>query len=190
MTVDTGYAKCGIVTIDEIRIDLGKDPLGLPETQEPGVLTQNGFIPLTAGIISPGGGGAPQGQQPPNAPGGTGKTPPKGGKKPLPGKPAQAALPPKQEWSGSQSGPAGALVASKAVEFLSPEVEESLTELEREVLGKRLSIQLSPAYTTPQLLSAQVKIEHILRKVFMRQKDRAAQAAGEIKKKYAAKRSY
>jgi hypothetical protein len=81
-------------------------------------------------------------------------------------------------------------VASKAVEFLSPEVEESLTELEREVLGKRLSIQLSPAYTTPQLLSAQVKIEHILRKVFMRQKDRAAQAAGEIKKKYAAKRSY
>jgi hypothetical protein len=194
MTVDTGYAKCGIVTIDEIRIDLGKDPLGLPETQEPGVLTQNGFIPLTAGIISPGGGGAPQGQQPPNAPGGTGKTPPNGsnGKKPLAGKPAQGALPapPKQEWSGSQSGPAGALVASKAVEFLSPEVEESLTELEREVLGKRLSIQLSPSYTTPQLLSAQVKIEHILRKVFLRQKDRAALAATELKKKYLSKRAY
>ena len=190
MTVDTGYTKAGVYTINEVRIDLGKDPFDFPEANEPGVLTQNGFIPLTAGIISPGGGGAPQGQQPPNAPGGTGKTPPKGGKKPLPGKPAQAALPPKQEWSGSQSGPAGALVASKAVEFLSPEVEESLTELEREVLGKRLSIQLSPAYTTPQLLSAQVKIEHILRKVFMRQKDRAAQAAGEIKKKYAAKRSY
>ena len=190
MTIKTGYTKAGVLTINEVRIDLGKDPLPYAEADEPGVLTQNGFIPLTAGIISPGGGGAPQGQQPPNAPGGTGKTPPKGGKKPLPGKPAQAALPPKQEWSGSQSGPAGALVASKAVEFLSPEVEESLTELEREVLGKRLSIQLSPAYTTPQLLSAQVKIEHILRKVFMRQKDRAAQAAGEIKKKYAAKRSY
>jgi hypothetical protein len=69
-------------------------------------------------------------------------------------------------------------------------VEESLTELEREVLGKRLSIQLSPSYTTPQLLSAQVKIEHILRKVFLRQKDRAALAATELKKKYLSKRAY
>jgi hypothetical protein len=193
MTVATGYAKAGVVTINEIRVELGRDPLPFPECDEPGVLTQNGFIPLTAGVMSQSGGAAPQG-----APGGTGQTPPKGtngsGKKPPPKKPGQGALPaaapPKQIWSGSQAGPAGAIVASKAVELLEPEGEDPLSELEREVLAKRLSIVLSPSYSTPQLMAAQVKIEHILRKVFMRQKDRAAQAASEVKKKYAAKRSY
>jgi hypothetical protein len=188
MTVDTGYTGSAVLTINEVRIDLGKDPFPYPEADEPGVLTPNGFIPLTAGIISPSGGGDQQG-----APGGTGKTPPPkgGGDKPAPKKPAQGtaapAKPAPPKWTGSQSGPAGALLAAKAMELLPPEVEESLTEIERAVLSKRLSIVLSPTYQSPQILKAQTHIEAALRKVFMRQKDRAAQVAGEIKKKYAAR---
>jgi hypothetical protein len=185
MTVDTGYIKVGVLTIDEVRIDLGKDPLGLPETQEPGVMTPNGFIPLTAGIISPSGGAAPQGPQPPNAgPGGTGKTPPKGssGKKPAGGagnQPVQAQPKPPQ-WTGSQSGPAGSLVQQKLAQVLA---EADLTDLEREIITKRLSVTISPTYSTPQLIKAQTAIEAAVRKVFMRQKERALQVATEVKKR-------
>jgi len=48
MQVDTGYAKNAILTIDEVREELGKEPFkNIPESSEPGVMTpNNGFIPL------------------------------------------------------------------------------------------------------------------------------------------------
>jgi hypothetical protein len=51
-TVDKIYVTTGIRTINEVRENLGEDPLPFPEANEPGVLTPNGFIPLTAGIVN------------------------------------------------------------------------------------------------------------------------------------------
>ena len=48
MQVDTGYQAHGVLTINEVREELGKTPFDkIPEADEPGVLTpNNGFIPL------------------------------------------------------------------------------------------------------------------------------------------------
>lgn len=49
MQVDTGYAAHAILTVDEIREELGKEPFkGIQEASQPGVMTpNNGFIPLS-----------------------------------------------------------------------------------------------------------------------------------------------
>ena len=50
MQVDTGYAKNAIVSINEVRDELGKEPFKIAEADEPGVMTpNNGFIPLEIG---------------------------------------------------------------------------------------------------------------------------------------------
>jgi hypothetical protein len=49
--VDKVYVSSGVKTINEVRDGLGLDPLPFKEADEPGVLTQNGFVPLTAGVI-------------------------------------------------------------------------------------------------------------------------------------------
>jgi hypothetical protein len=55
MEVDTGYAKCAILTVDEIRDELGKEPFkDVPEASKPGVMTpNNGFIPLSSADAAP-----------------------------------------------------------------------------------------------------------------------------------------
>ncbi len=49
VTRNVEYAKAGIFTIDEIRIEEGKDPLGLP----PGMITATGFAPFPIGAYAP-----------------------------------------------------------------------------------------------------------------------------------------
>lgn len=49
MSIDTGYVKSAILTVNECRVDMGKDPYDsseYPEADEPGIMTQMGFIPL------------------------------------------------------------------------------------------------------------------------------------------------
>jgi hypothetical protein len=55
MEVDTGYAKCAILTVDEIRDELGKEPFNdVKEASQPGVMTpNNGFIPLSSADAQP-----------------------------------------------------------------------------------------------------------------------------------------
>jgi Phage portal protein len=50
--IDKIYADTGVVTRNEIRSDIGKDELDMPEMDEPGLLSpQSGFIPLTGGQL-------------------------------------------------------------------------------------------------------------------------------------------
>lgn len=55
MEVDTGYAKNAILTVDEIRDELGKEPFkDVKEASMPGVMTpNNGFIPLSTDAAQP-----------------------------------------------------------------------------------------------------------------------------------------
>jgi hypothetical protein len=55
MEVDTGYAKNAILTVDEIRDELGKEPFkDVKEASMPGVMTpNNGFIPLSSADAQP-----------------------------------------------------------------------------------------------------------------------------------------
>lgn len=46
MEIDTGYAKAGVLAIDDVRLHLGKEPLGGPFST-PMVLTKQGYIPIT-----------------------------------------------------------------------------------------------------------------------------------------------
>lgn len=90
----------GLLTIDEGRDMLGKQPFNLPETSDPGWATQTGFMPLNgaalmntpmpgapAGVVAAGGSaGGPPSKTPPGppaAPGGAAQ-----GAKPTPGKPS------------------------------------------------------------------------------------------------------
>jgi hypothetical protein len=50
--VDKTYLSVGVKTINEVRGNLGLDPFTYPEADEPGAFTQNGFIPLTAGVVN------------------------------------------------------------------------------------------------------------------------------------------
>jgi HK97 family phage portal protein len=60
--VDKTYVSCAVKTINEVRDGLGLDPLPYPEADEPGVMTQNGFVPLTGGIVTtPGAAGSGKG---------------------------------------------------------------------------------------------------------------------------------
>jgi hypothetical protein len=61
-TVDKIYISCGVHTINETKDALGEDRFTFPEADEPGILTQNGFVPLTAGIVNqPGAAGSGKG---------------------------------------------------------------------------------------------------------------------------------
>lgn len=59
VTIWTGLTKAGIASIDEARPEFGLQPLGLPETQVPMVLTASGPVPLTSQVVV----GSPQAQQ-------------------------------------------------------------------------------------------------------------------------------
>lgn len=72
MQVDTGYLKVGVRTINETRENLGEDPRPEAEADELGVLTQNGFLPLTGGVIGAPGSGSDPIPQPDNAKGAAG----------------------------------------------------------------------------------------------------------------------
>ena len=63
-TVDKTYVSIGVKTINEIRERLGDDPFPYPEAQEPGVMTQNGFVPLTGGMVTQEAGALGSGQGP------------------------------------------------------------------------------------------------------------------------------
>lgn len=61
--IDHIYVGDGVVTRNEIRSDIGKDELDLPEMDEPGVFSpQSGFIPLTGGQIDLPGTGSGKGK--------------------------------------------------------------------------------------------------------------------------------
>jgi hypothetical protein len=45
-TVDTNYIKGGVKAIDEVRIDRGWVPFGIPETKVPIIITATGVQPL------------------------------------------------------------------------------------------------------------------------------------------------
>jgi hypothetical protein len=61
--VDKTYVGCAVKTINEVRDGLGLDPLPFAEADEPGVMTQNGFVPLTGGLVNqPGAVGSAQGK--------------------------------------------------------------------------------------------------------------------------------
>jgi hypothetical protein len=53
VVINTGYAKIGAMTIDEVRDNLGLDKLG-GAASKPMVLTPAGFVPLEPQIIAPG----------------------------------------------------------------------------------------------------------------------------------------
>jgi hypothetical protein len=82
-TVLTGYTKGAVLTLNEAREDLGREPYPNPEASEPQVLIATGYVPLDAyqqgqdraqAIIDAGGGAGPDGG--PSA----GGLPAKGGK--------------------------------------------------------------------------------------------------------------
>lgn len=52
MTVDTGYAKIGVRTLNEIRQELGEDPYDFAEANEPLAFLPTGVVPLTASIAA------------------------------------------------------------------------------------------------------------------------------------------
>jgi hypothetical protein len=137
----------GLASIDEARVEMGRQPWGLPITSDPGWAGQTGFMPL--GQISPAGapepgvtppaipgmqppGGAPGGAPPP--PGGAAPPPPPGGggapgaaapggAQAAPPKPPGAAAPaqanPAQLPGGKQpTGPAGESPAHAAAQVI------------------------------------------------------------------------
>lgn len=46
MQIDTGYSDHAVLTINDIRKDLGKDPSDVPEADQLGIVTINGWVPL------------------------------------------------------------------------------------------------------------------------------------------------
>jgi broad specificity phosphatase PhoE len=86
MTVGTGYVKTGVITVNEQREDLGRDPYDVPEASVPLVYTATGPVPLSPPEPPEGSpsnqpgqlGEKPQNGKPPSGP------PQKPGKKPAP----------------------------------------------------------------------------------------------------------
>lgn len=61
--IDKIYLDGAVITRNEVRDDIGKDELDLPEMDEPGLLSQQvGFIPLTGGQIDIPGSGSGKGK--------------------------------------------------------------------------------------------------------------------------------
>lgn len=127
----------GLMTIDEARDVLGKQPFGLPETSDPGWATQTGYMPLNAAALqqTPDTGNVPQGalaqgaqpqaaggkpsKVPPGPPapptaGGSGTATTPGPKRPPGGRDASGASP------GHTAAAAGAAAAKKATPGKAP----------------------------------------------------------------------
>ncbi len=47
--IDHIYLNDGVITRNECREDIGKDEMAMPEMDEPGMITQNGFVALSGG---------------------------------------------------------------------------------------------------------------------------------------------
>jgi len=160
--------KVGGRTLNEMREDMGEDPYDTtkyPEADEPLVYTQQGVMTLR-NALDAGAAASQQAVQEANQPpdDGGGSTPP-----PKNGKPNGSPKPS----NGSNGKKPETLPAKKALQDL----------LEEHGFVKREAPRLDPTYRTPKLDQAKVAIQSVVSRVFMRQKERAMQAAGELKKK-------
>jgi len=168
MTIDTGYVKVGGRTLNEMREDMGEDPYDTtkyPEADEPLVYTQQGVMTLR-NALDAGAAASQKAVNDANAPpddGGGSTSPPKNGKPNGSPKPS----------NGSNGKKPETLPAKKALQDL----------LEEHGFVKREAPRLDPTYRTPKLDQAKVAIQSAVSRVFMRQKERAMQVAGELKKK-------
>ena len=174
----------GLASIDEARIEMGRQPWGLPITSDPGWAGQMGFTPL--GQISPagapepgvspptlpqpggapggapggppGGPPAPGGQQPPKPPGGA--PPPQQPGQPMPRVPAAGAAP-KPAGPGGPPAASPAHAAAQAVaqaESAHPVPKAALSELDalRRHLNKGRQITTWEARNIPGAIVAAV----------------------------------
>lgn len=180
MQVDTGYSSKAVITINEARVAMGKDPFDsdkFPEADEPGVFTATGWVPLAVQTqigrdqaqISAGVKKDPT--TPPPAPGGgapPAKTPAKAPAKKPAATTSNAKAPQKLYRMETTDGRV----------FVS-ESKKALLKATKLVNG----IKIDPAHSTANTLSAKHKIDEALKKVFRRQKDRATHTASGLLQK-------
>jgi SPP1 gp7 family putative phage head morphogenesis protein len=168
MQVDTGYSDKAVITLNEARIAMGKDPYDVskyPEADEPGVFSPtNGWMPLavqsqierTQKMISAGVRPDPQ-AAPAN---GNGK-PPKPG---APKKPAVSKEPDAKKLFRMETSD-GSVYVSKS--------RGALVKAAKKIGG----LTINPAHSNAETMAAKSKIDEALKKIFRRQKDRAAHVA-------------
>jgi hypothetical protein len=193
------YIKNGTVTRNEVREDTGRDPIEYPEMDEPGVFSpQNGFMPITGGIISNGAGiggsklgpvgsGVPDappqpkalpqgansedGNEPPNTP-----KPPSGKK-------------PKAKPGSQDEGDAGKAARCRLHKEHASECSACLkADLNRMFKGAGLNkvaanlkrIKIDPAFSSPEIVKARSDMHSLMLRVFRAQREKASEIAGKL----------
>lgn len=192
------YLDSGVMVRSEVRDDIGLDPIDLPEMDEPGVFSpQNGFMPISGGIIVNGAGigGSKQGpvgsevpDEPPqpkvlpqNANGNQPSNPnepqpPKGSKKPK-AKPGS-----KDEGDtgkaahcrthAEHNGECNACLKADMNRIFKASGVAKAASLKR--------IKIDPTYSTPEIVKARSDMHALMLRIFHNQKEKASELAGRL----------
>lgn len=192
------YLDSGVMVRSEVRDDIGLDPIDLPEMDEPGVFSpQNGFMPISGGIIVNGAGigGSKQGpvgsevpDEPPqpkvlpqNANGNQPSNPnepqpPKGGKKPKakPGSKDEGATGKAAHCRthAEHNGDCNACLKADMNRIFKASGVAKAASLKR--------IKIDPTYSTPEIVKARSDMHALMLRIFHNQKEKASELAGRL----------